>query len=202
MDYESLFAQTRWQILGILAEQPLSPLELAQKINSTISHVSQQLKFLEATGLVKKQKIVNRDKGKPRMAFSLAGDFVHLSLLIKGLAQKRLLTLTEHHKAILKIWMLENARIHKHVERFYWDAEEHLPEIKALAADWMGNLYIVVDDQDKMKSRLASLVKKHTKDGLSCTLLNEKGFLRIYNPGQFSVFYGDFMIPMIKEVEK
>lgn len=200
MDFETLFAQTRWQILSLLADTPLSPLEIAERLHATISHVSQQLKFLEAMGIVKKEKVSNRDRGKPRMIFSLARDYAHLSLLVKGFSGKKLLSLSDHHKTILRIWFLENIGLHRRLERFYWEMEEHLPEIKAMLVDVIGNIVVVVEDQEKMRGRLSASLKKYSKEGLSCVVVNEKQFSRSYSIEGFSVFFGN-IIKDTKEVK-
>ena len=200
MDFESLFAQTRWQILTLLSEKPLSPMEIAQKLPATISHASQQLKFLEAIGIVKKEKIVNRDKGKPRMLFSLSRDYAHLSLLVKGFSGKRLLPLNEHHKAILRIWFIDNVLLHRRLEKFYWDVEEFLSEIRSLLVDSFGNIVIIAEDE-KIKSRLSVVIKQYSRDGMSCSVVNEKQFVKAYSGERFQAFFGD-SISITKEVEK
>jgi DNA-binding MarR family transcriptional regulator len=48
---------TKWNILKQIAKKPQSPKEIASKLNSTISNISQQLKLLEAQGYLNKKRI-------------------------------------------------------------------------------------------------------------------------------------------------
>ncbi|MEM2139161.1 MAG: ArsR family transcriptional regulator [Candidatus Woesearchaeota archaeon] len=75
MEFETLFSSTRWEILKTLSEKKLSPIELADKLKTTSANISQQLRLLELAGLIKSEKLSNSDKGKPRIVYSLAGDF-------------------------------------------------------------------------------------------------------------------------------
>ena len=119
MELEQLFTDQKWNILFHLSTGEFSPLQLAHKTNTTISNISQQLRLLEAAGLVKKKKISNRDKGKPRVLFTLTDDYAYLISITKNFASKRLLALTDYHKAILKIWSLADAKKHPVVAQAY-----------------------------------------------------------------------------------
>ena len=55
MELDSFLASPRWDILRIISENPYSPIEIAERTKTTVSFVSQQLKLLEAAGLVKKE---------------------------------------------------------------------------------------------------------------------------------------------------
>jgi len=56
METDYLLSSARWDILKIISEKPSSPIQIAEKLNTTVSHVSQQLRLLEAAGLVTKKK--------------------------------------------------------------------------------------------------------------------------------------------------
>ena len=75
MELEPMFTEQKWNILKCLSEEKYSPLQLAEKLDTTMANISQQLRLLEAANLVKKKKIKNRDKGKPRTLFSLTDDY-------------------------------------------------------------------------------------------------------------------------------
>ena len=61
MEVETLLTGTKWQIIEQLAKKKQSPLELAEKLNTTIANISQQLRLLELSNLVKKKKPVQPD---------------------------------------------------------------------------------------------------------------------------------------------
>ena len=107
MELETLLTGTKWEIIEILATNPCSPSELAEKLNTTIANISQQLRLLQTAGLIKKQKTGSgkqgvRKPGKPRMLFSLSEDFAFITIMSKGLAKKRLVRINSKQKEGLK----------------------------------------------------------------------------------------------------
>src|SRR3989338_1427080 len=132
MELELMFSEQKWNILKCLSEGKFSPIQLAEKLNTSMANISQQLRLLEAANLVKKEKIRNRDKGKPRTLFSLRDDYAYLIPMMHGFANKRLLKTTDHHKAILRIWFLENTELHYALERLYWEIEPYINKIDSI----------------------------------------------------------------------
>ncbi|MFH1290473.1 MAG: MarR family transcriptional regulator [Nanoarchaeota archaeon] len=135
MDYDMFFASPRWGILNIIARTPSSPIEIAEKIGTSVSYVSQQLKLLEAAGLVVKERTGSVEKGKPRTVYSVAKEIVQFSALLRGMPAKKHIYVTDHHKIILRIWALENSDLHYYVEKLYWKIEENLDEINGIFVD-------------------------------------------------------------------
>lgn len=134
MDLETLFVESKWGILKLLSESGYSPLELAEKLNTSISNISQQLRLLEMAGLVQKVKIQNRDKGKPRMIFSIAGDFLYSIAVTRSSVQKKLLSLNSRQRMMMQIWHLEEG-LQYYLEKFFWKLEDKVPHIQAMALD-------------------------------------------------------------------
>jgi predicted transcriptional regulator len=154
MDIETLFTVSKWGILTHLAEGKFSPLELSKKLNTSIANISQQLRLLEFAGLVKKQKISQREAGKPRTLYFLANDFGYLVLLMKDCADKRLLALTEHHKIIMRIWLIEDVSKHYVLEKLYWKIEPVIEQAKCIVVDTKSpepTVYVVTDSKDLEK---------------------------------------------------
>ncbi len=102
MDLEPLFVESRWGVLQLLSEGSYSPIELAGRLNTSISNISQQLRFLEMAGLVEKEKIPNRDKGKPRMLFSLAKDYLYAVTVTRSFTKKKLFAISARQKMLLR----------------------------------------------------------------------------------------------------
>ncbi|MCP3686327.1 MAG: winged helix-turn-helix transcriptional regulator [bacterium] len=144
MDTEALFTEQRWNILRSLSEQSYSPLQLAGMLNTTMANISQQLRLLEAANIVKKHKIPNRDRGKPRSMFSLANDHAYLISAMNGFADKRLLQMSEYHEIILRIWFIDNPEWHYYVEKFYWKIEPYMDQIQGFAAISNGSVELVL----------------------------------------------------------
>ncbi len=104
-----LFSSTKWEILSLIAKQPKSPLEIAEILNTSMANISQQLRLLEFAGLVKSERVPNREKGKPRKLYSLINEVAYLVVLSKGRQEKKLIPLTESSKQKL-IALLEGKK--------------------------------------------------------------------------------------------
>ena len=151
MEIGNMFTEQKWNILKCLAYEPLSPMQLSEKLGSTMANISQQLKLLEAASLVQKKKIKNRDKGKPRSLFSLSNDYVFLVPTMQQFAAKRLLKANEHHKIMLRIWFLKNEALHYPLEKLYWRLEKNFHAIESIAVDESKNQIVVVSDNLDIK---------------------------------------------------
>jgi len=145
LEIESLFSSTRWEILRELSKRKLSPMELASSLNTTSANISQQLRLLELGGLVKSEKTSNVDKGKPRVIYSLAGDNAYLIYAGQDFANKKLVSLSNYHKFMMKSWFLDNTEHHMLIPRVYEELQPYLKKIKIVAASSGSglNLYIV-----------------------------------------------------------
>lgn len=133
MEHETLFTTSKWHILKQLEQQPRSPLELAKLCNTSVANVSQQLRLLEMAGLVTSQRISNRDKDKPRILYSLAGNLSYLISTSGSFVDKKMLALSDYNKIIMKIWFFEKPELHYTLEKAFWKIEENLDKIHFLA---------------------------------------------------------------------
>jgi DNA-binding transcriptional ArsR family regulator len=132
MDHETLFTASKWDILKQLEMQPRSPLELAKLCSTSIANVSQQLRLLEMAGLVKTQRIPNREKDKPRILYSLAGNLSYVIATSGSFVDKKVLHLTDYNKIIMRIWFFEHPELHYALEKAFWKIEENLDKISFL----------------------------------------------------------------------
>lgn len=111
MDLETLLTGTKWEILQMLAEKKRSPLELAKILNTTIANISQQLRLLQAAGLVKKERAEGTKRaegigaGKPRTLFSIAYEFAFVIMVSDKTAKKKMVKLTHDKKKVLNQWI-------------------------------------------------------------------------------------------------
>jgi len=161
VEFENLLTESKWKIIEIISKTPSSPIEIAQILNTTISNVTQQLKLLEFTGLVTKQRISNTQKGKPRVVYSLAHDFCYIITAIKNFSSKKLIHNTKYHNTILKIWNIDQINSHYYLEKVYWLLEPELRNVFLLAVTkTLDKLFIVSDNPTKIKKLLGSLVIK------------------------------------------
>ena len=189
MDFDLFLTSPRWEILKIIAENPSSPVELAEILNTTVSYMSQQLKLLDAAGLVSKQRTGAAEKGKPRTIFSVSKELVYLTALTTGLTDKKLIYVTGHHKTILKIWLLKNPNCHYYVEKLYWKLEDELDEIEGIfVEDGEKPNVIVVSNSKKLQTKIDVVLRK--SDGkIDCNLISkaqikkfDNNLLSLYDP--------------------
>jgi predicted transcriptional regulator len=133
MELDSFLATPRWEILKIIIQKPSSPIEISETLKTTTSFVSQQLKLLEATGLVKKEKTGAFEKGKPRTLFSISQESLYLIPLAKNAPDKKLIPLSREQKTITNIWCIENTEIQIPLQKFFWQIQEFLDEIISIS---------------------------------------------------------------------
>ena len=166
MEFDSLFSNSKWDIIKSLSKEKFSPLELAQKSNTTIANVSQQLRLLEASGILKKEKVPNRDKGKPRTLYSISNNYAYLVSATDDFADKRLLELTDYHKIIMRIWFLEDKSLHYYLEKFYWKVEPYLGKMRAIAVSSKNEkieVIMITHHQDELKKKIGSITIENNK---------------------------------------
>jgi len=165
MNFDSFLTYPRWEILQIIAEKPSSPIEIAEKLNTTVSYASQQLKLLDAAGLLVKKKTGAAGKGKPRTLFGLSNELLYFGVLTNKFSEKKLIYLTDYHKIILQIWLLKDSSFHYYIEKLFWKLEEDLSEIEGIFIEMKVNPnVIIVSESKKLRSKVDSFIKKIGKD--------------------------------------
>jgi predicted transcriptional regulator len=160
LELEPVLAATRWRILKVLAERKASPLEMAQELKTTIANISQQLRLLEAYGLVKKERIQGRERNKPRMLYSIAQDSVYYVTIASKFAEKRKINLTKQKRTILKIWSIEKEDWQYYIEKFYWKIEPNLKKIRKIGVDVsQPNITLIIEtDEPKEFERIGKMM--------------------------------------------
>jgi len=207
MELETMFVDQKWNILKNLSANKHSPLQLATKSNTSIANISQQLRLLEAAHLVQKQKIPNRDKGKPRTLFSLTDNYAYLISTMNDFAEKKLLKLSDHNKAILKIWYLEDQELHYPLEKFFWKIEPNLQEIEGIAITKNGDTkLIVVSEKFDKKIDDLHVKTKTTERVVKVDVFDKKEFSKYLKKAEFSnllVLYDptSSIINLVKELQ-
>lgn len=135
MEQETLYAAAKWDMLKALEAKSKSPFELAEHSNTSVSNVSQSLRLLEMAGIVRSERVGNRDKGQPRVLYSLAGNSAYLIVTAMGFVQKKQLVLDEYKKIVMKIWFYENESWHPYLLRAVNDLLGDLDKINGLYLD-------------------------------------------------------------------
>lgn len=168
MELETLFTTSKWIILKILSEGSKSPIELAKQSNTSLANVSQQLRLLELGGFVERKRIPNRDKGQPRILYSLKGSHAFIIAGMKDFANKKAINLTPLQKATLRIWFIENKEIHYFLEKILWNLDDDIDKIQAVQYNPTSIIDLdmkIITDNNELKKKL----KDYTiiKNGIS-----------------------------------
>lgn len=102
MGLETLLTGTKWEIIELLSKESLSPLEISERLDTTIANISQQLRLLQTAGLVNKKRTGSGRPGKPRMLFSLSDDYAFVMVFSDGYAKKKLIHIDKKQKEVLR----------------------------------------------------------------------------------------------------
>jgi len=135
LEQETLFTAVKWDILKTISTKKSSPIELAEIHQTSLSNISQSLRFLELAGLVTSERVANRDKGLPRVVYSLTKDAAYIIAFSKSFADKRMIELDDRKKAYLRSWFYENTSLHYFLEKAIQALEEDLNSLEGIYFD-------------------------------------------------------------------
>lgn len=197
MKFDSFLTSPRWEILQILAQTPSSPIELAEKLGTTVAYMSQQLKLLDAANLVIKTKTGATEKGKPRSIYKLSRDMVYFVSLNSSLVEKKLIKSQTIHDTILKIWMIEDTSLHYYFEKVYWKISDLIGDQDLIFIDNKKPKLIVISNSPKIKSFLDSYVSKLSKE-IDYDVLNHSQFKKLDSSNLFSLTNPNLMDNEVK----
>jgi len=199
MDYDDFLSSPRWQILEIIAKEPSSPLEISEKMQTSVSYISQQLKLLEVANIVVKEKTGLIEKGKPRNLYSISNEILHITALMNKSPFKNIVNLTEHHKLIMKIWLLKDSHSHYYIEKLYWKIEENLKEIKGVFVDISSNKLkiLIISDLKKIKTKIESFLKE-SKENIDCEIISENMLFKIPQENLHTIYDPNFLLNKIE----
>ena len=121
MELDSILTNSKWDILKELSKNPKSPMELASLFKTTTANMSQQLKLLEAYGIVSKTKVSNSLKGKPRMKYSICTETTYVIKLSKNHATKQQIKKEPCSNFMMNTILLTNKKDHFFLIKNYVD---------------------------------------------------------------------------------
>ena len=160
MEQETLYTSSKWDILKALELGSKSPIDLAKEANTSLANVSQQLRLLELAGIVKSERIPNRDKGQPRIMYSLSGNNSYILVTSPEFVAKKNILLQKHQFELMKIWFCDDSSLHYYFEKFYWENEEKFSKIKIFAFDYTDSQNIkVLFNEDPAEKKMQKEVK-------------------------------------------
>ena len=144
MEMDGLFVSSKWKILQIISNKPSTPQELAQKLNTSLANISQQMRFLEFADLVKKTRIAQDTFGKPKSNMSLKNNFSYVVLVSKGTTKKDIVNLDDFQNMLMSCWLNLTGQKKKSFENFIIDNKKKLNLIKEVYFDGSSNEIFVL----------------------------------------------------------
>ncbi len=123
MEIESIFLDSKWQILTELSHTSLSPTELAKKTGTSVANISVQLRLLEALDFIEKEKLSNVARGEPRKLFSLKKEFAYLILGTKSVSGKKMFRLDSENMPFFTLWLINETNIPYVLMKLFLDNE-------------------------------------------------------------------------------
>jgi len=190
MELDSFLSSPRWDMLKIIIDKPSSPMEIAQKLQTTTSFISQQLKLLEAANLVKKQKTGAFEKGKPRTLFSISEESLYLIPLAKNSPDKKLIPLSEENKVIVNIWCLENTKLQIILQKLFWQIQNYLEKISSISVyTKLPTPKVYITSKDSSITHKINEIQKNLEKKISLELISSSAPLeKLDSEHLFSIY--------------
>ncbi len=132
MDLESVFTDSKWNILAELSHGSLSPTELANKTGTSVANISTQIRLLEALDFIEKEKLNNVGKGEPRKLFSLKKEFCYLILGTKFAVGKKMIRLDDENMPFFTSLMINDPMVSYIIMKLFLDHENIIKESLAI----------------------------------------------------------------------
>lgn len=126
MELDYLFSDTKWKILTELSKESKSPMELSTIFNTSIANMSQQLRFLEAVGVISKTKIKSSKKGKPRTKYFITNELIYLVRLNKDTAIKQQIKPDNFNTFTINVISNIQKKDQFYLMKFFWNNVEIL----------------------------------------------------------------------------
>lgn len=188
MEFDDFLGAPKWQLLELIATSPTSPVKISEEIGTSVAYVSQQLKLLEAAGIIKKERTRAVGKGKPRLLYSISKDIIHITALINKAPTKKKITPTTLQKITLRIWILENKELSYLTEKLLWKLEPFLEKIENIFID-IKESKVIITSKDKKIKTASETFQKENQGKIKCEVspeLNKKydknALYSIYDP--------------------
>jgi hypothetical protein len=160
MEMELFFSNSKWEILSELSKNPKSPLELADIFKTSVANISQQLRLMEAAGVIGKNKVSNFEKGKPRTQYYIKEDIFYMVRLGEKFASKQFLKKDPLITYIFNLFSIINKKDQFFLLRFFCDNSDILAE-SAIGVfkntDKSIELFIITEKLEEARKRISNL---------------------------------------------
>lgn len=155
-----IFSSNKWVLIKEIAEKSQSPSDLAEKTKTSLSNIVQQLKLLEAYGIVKKEKAEpTNTNGKPKMIYSINKELAYIIYLKEGQAQKALFKIEPTLKGILNMIFASNEDNY-FLSKFFFQNEDILKKCKSISLIKSTRdsieLFLITDHVDEIRAKFSN----------------------------------------------
>lgn len=122
----------QWEIIRILAQGNKTPTEIAKIMNISLPGLHSHLVELERAGMIKKAD-ATKGKTRPYTTYTIGQGFVYFAKAMKGSAEQGFIEADENVRAQISIWAIPQKEYHYYIESFWWQLQEYLEDIDAMA---------------------------------------------------------------------
>jgi len=175
MDYSSLLTDSRWTIIKELSKKESSPSDIAKKTGTTIANISQQIRLLEAYGIVKRKKKTSENKsGKPKTIYTISKDVLEIIVITKHFCEKKNFDLDPLQQAILNLWLNLRPEDCFYLERFLLGNDDLITKCQAIGISKINSdsyeLLLITEQIDEIRRKYSNQeIKKTTQTGTTET---------------------------------
>ena len=157
-----LFTHTKWDLLKNIAEKKQSPTEIANKLGTSVSNVLQQLKILEAHGIIKKEKTLGeKNIGKPKNTYSINKEIMYGVVLRNGKAEQKIFPVNNNNSVLINIAFLAGMDDSIFLIRFMIKYEDILKKCKAIGYIRSNKdsieLFLVTSHVDELRATFSNI---------------------------------------------
>jgi DNA-binding Lrp family transcriptional regulator len=157
-----IFHKNKWDILQEIAKKPQSATELSETLGTSISNLTQQLKLLEAYGVIK--KIAGKEEssvGKPRTIYSLGADMAYNIILMDKKAEIKQMATDEYGRLLINMLSCLSPEDIFYLLKFKIKYEDVFKKCKAIGVlkttkDAI-ELLLITDSLDEIRSKFSNI---------------------------------------------
>jgi len=163
-----IILNTKWTILKEIAEAPQSPSDLALKLNTSLSNITQQLKLLEAYSLLRKEKSEKKNTGKPRTIYHINTQIVYATILTEDKAERKAFNIDSNNSMFFNILFNLNSEDLMYILKFKFKYDNILKKCKAIgflkSTKDSIELFLITDHLEEIRSKFSNIFIEDQND--------------------------------------
>ncbi len=156
-----IILNNKWIILKEIADMPQSPSDLAIRLNTSLSNITQQLKLLEAYNLIRKEKSEKKQAGKPKTIYHINMEVAYATILMNGKAERKIFHIDDNNRMFFNIVFSLNPEDLIYVLKFKFKYDEVLKKCKAIgflkSSKESIELFLITDHLEEIRSKFSNI---------------------------------------------